>query len=139
MTKLGPTREEIEASRAAAPDGPVAIVNLLRFKPGVGRAGYARYLAGAAGAAHPDCTVLHAGPAFHDCGTGEDWDYVILARYPRFADFADTVAHEAWQVDGARHRPDALERTLMIVSPAGDLRADFGASRWRTIASCCAR
>lgn len=128
MPKLGPTREEIAGLRARAPDGPIAVINLLKFQPGTdGLAAYARYMAGARAAAHPDCRILHAGPAFHDFGSGEDWDYVIVAGYPRFADFADTVAHEAWQVDGAQHRPAALQRTLMIVSPASDLAKDFAA------------
>lgn len=128
MTKLGPTREEIERLRATAPHGPVTVINLLKFRSDPdGRAAYARYLAGAAEATHPDCVLVHAGPAFHDFGAGEAWDYVIIARYPRFDDFAWTVTQDAWQVDGARHRPDALEKTLMIVSSAGDIRRDFPA------------
>jgi hypothetical protein len=126
MTKLGPSKEEIERLRPSAPDGPIMVVNLLKFRPGEeGRQAYARYLAGAAGATHPDCRLVHAGPAFHDFGAGESWDYVIIAHYPRFDDFAWSVSQDAWQVDGARHRPDALEKTLMIVTPAGDLRRDF--------------
>lgn len=126
MSKLGPTREEIEALRASAPEGPIAVINLLKLRPGAeGKAAYRRYLEGAQAAAHPDCRLLHAGPAFHDFGAGEAWDYVIIAYYPRFEDFAWTVTQGAWQHDGARHRPDALEKTLMIVSPAGDIRADF--------------
>ena len=125
-TKLGPTRKEIEALRHKAPAGPIVVINLLKLKAGsAGRAAYRRYLEGARAAAHPDCQVLHAGPAFHDFGTGEDWDYTIIARYPRFEDFAWTVTQDAWQIDGARHRPEALERTLMVVSPAGDLQKDF--------------
>jgi len=126
MSKLGPTRDEIEALRASAPEGPIAVINLLKFKPGPeGKAAYRRYLEGARGATHPDVKVVHAGPAFHDFGAGEDWDYVIIAHYPRFEDFAWAVTQDAWQEDGARHRPDALEKTLMIVSPVGDLATDF--------------
>ena len=129
MPKLGPTPDEIEALRAAAPAGPIAVINLLKLKPGPeGKAAYRRYMEGAGGGArHPDCEIVHAGPAFHDFGTGEDWDYIIIARYPRFEDFAWTVTQDAWQIDGARHRPAALERTLMIVSPSSDLMADFAA------------
>lgn len=128
MTKLGPTLEEIERLREQAPDGPIMVVNLLKFRVGAeGRRAYARYLDGAADATHPDCALIHAGPAFHDFGAGEGWDYVIIARYPCFEDFAWTVTQDSWQVDGARHRPDALEKTLMIVTPSGDLRRDFAA------------
>lgn len=124
--KLGPTPAEIEKLRPNAPEGPVMIVNLLKFRPGEeGRRAYGRYLAGAAGATHPDCELVHADPAFHDFGAGETWDYVIIARYPRFDDFAWSVTQDAWQLDGARHRPDALEKTLMLVTSVGDLRGDF--------------
>lgn len=127
MAKLGPTLEEIEALRAKAPSGPICVVNLLKLKPAPGgRAAYLRYLQGSRAAAHPDCQVVHAGPVFHDFGTGEEWDYVIIARYPRFEDFAYSVTHEAWQRQAADSRPDALERTVMIVTPASDLLADFG-------------
>lgn len=125
MSKLGPTPEEIEAMRSRAPDGPVTIVNLLRMQPGDdGRAAYGRYLRDARSSAHPDVEVLHAGPVFHDFGAGDDWDYVIIARYQRFDDFAATVGSDAWQ-HAARHRTAALQATLMIVSPVGDLPTDF--------------
>ena len=126
MSKLGPEREEIERLRPDAPPGPIMVVNLLKFRPGAeAPQAYARYLKGAAAATHPDCRLLHAGPAFHDFGAGEDWDYVIIAHYPNFEAFAWTVSQDAWQVDGAQHRPDALERTLMIVTPESDMRRDF--------------
>lgn len=128
VSKLGPTHDEIDRLRATAPDGPIAVINLLKFMPGPGgKAAYLRYAQAAGGARHPDCEVIHTGPAFHDFGTGEDWDYIIIARYPRFEDFAWSVTQDAWQEDGARHRPEALERTLMIVSPSGDLFADLSA------------
>lgn len=127
MIKLGPTREEIDEWSRTAPEGPVTIINLLKLKPAPGGpAAYLRYLQGAHGSTHPDVEVLHAGPAFHDFGTGEDWDYVIIARYPRFEDFAWAVSSDGWQASAAANRGDALEKTVMIVSPAGDLLADFG-------------
>jgi len=127
MVKLGPTLEEIAEWSRKSPEGPVTIINLLKLKPEPGgRAAYLRYLEGAHAASHPDIQLLHCGPAFHDFGSGEDWDYVIIARYPKFADFAWAVSHDDWQASAAANRGDALEKTLMIVSPAGDLRTDFG-------------
>jgi len=125
MDKLSPTRQEIEALRARAPEGPVLVINLLKFKPGPDAlAAYRRYLDLSASARHPDCTVIHIGPAFHDFGSGQDWDYVIIASYPRFADFAWTVTHAAWE-RAARERPAALERTVMLVTSAGNPEVDF--------------
>jgi hypothetical protein len=124
--KLSPGLEEIEVLRKSAPAGPILVINLLRFRPGdEAKAAYGRYLAKARPAGHPDCEVIHSGPAFHDFGAGEAWDYVIIARYPRFDDFASTVTNAAW-IDAARERPDALDRTLMIVTSAGDPASAFG-------------
>lgn len=128
MNKLTPTIEEIEALRRTVPPGPVVIVNLLKFKPGGGRAAYARYMEAARAAAFPGVEILHAGVAVGDVAAGEDWDYVILARYPDFDAFAGAVTHPAYQIDAAAHRPDALEKTLMLVTRPESLEAFFRAS-----------
>jgi len=125
--KLSPTPEEIEAMRKQAPHGPITVVNLLKMRDGADAPiAYRRYLADTAHAHAPNCEVIHARPAFHDFGAGEAWDYVIIARYDRFEDFAVTVASGAWQ-HSARHRPEALETTITPVTSAGDLASDFGA------------
>lgn len=121
-SKLTPTPAEIDALRNTVPPGPVTIVNLLKFKPGsAARAAYRRYMEGARPASNPDMDIVFAGPAMADVGGGEDWDYVIISRYRQFDDFARTVTHPAYQTDAAAHRPDALEKTVMIVSREGDL------------------
>ena len=51
MTKLSPTVEEIEAMRKEVPPGPVVMVNLVRFKPGGGKAAYGEYIKATSGAA----------------------------------------------------------------------------------------
>lgn len=120
MQKLTPTVAEIEALRATIAPGPVVIVNLLKFKAAGGRAAYARYLAEASKCAYPDMELVYAGAAFADFGAGEDWDFVIIARYPEYANFAATVSHPIYQIDAHAHRPAALEKTLMLITqPAG--------------------
>ena len=121
MVKLTPTIEEIDALRKTIPRGPVVIVNLLKFKPGTGREAYRRYMAAARPASFPGVEILYAGAAWRDVGTGEDWDFVILARYPDFENFAATVTHPTYQVDAAAHRPAALEKTIMMVTQPANL------------------
>lgn len=121
MNRVSPELAEIARLRSQAPEGPVVIVNMLRFKPGAdGPAAYQRYLEAARDPGLP-VEVIHAGPALADlCGAGDRWDYVIVARWPSFAAFADGVSGPGWQA-AAEHRPAALEQTLMVVSGAGPL------------------
>ena len=125
MTKLTPTIEEIEALRKTTPPGPVVIVNLLKFKPEGGREAYVRYLKEAARASYPGVEIVYAGTAVKDVGGGEDWDYVIIARYPDFTYFAEAVTAKAYQVDADSHRPAALEKTIMMVTQPASLQAYF--------------
>jgi hypothetical protein len=122
MTKLTPTLEELEEMRASAPDGPVVIVNLLKFKPGqAARDAYTRYLQAASKAADPNVEILYTGAALGNVGTGESWDFTIIARYRRFDDFVRVVVSSAYQQDAASHRDSALERTVMLVTTPRDL------------------
>lgn len=116
MIKLTPTVEEIDALRKTMPPGPVVIVNLLKFKPEGGREAYVRYMKAASKASYPGVEILYTGVARKDVGGGEDWDYVILARYPNFEEFAKAVTHPAYQIDADSHRPAALEKTIMMVT-----------------------
>ncbi|MBV9994784.1 MAG: hypothetical protein JO127_06190 [Caulobacteraceae bacterium] len=122
MPRLTPDPVEIERLRKSAPAGPVLIVNLLKFKPGPeGRAAYQRYL-DASRQVPSAAEVIHSGPAFADvCDGAETWDHVIIARHPTFEAFAATVTHPDWQGSAASHRPEALERTIMLVTSAGPL------------------
>jgi hypothetical protein len=122
MGNVSPDPAELALLRADAPTGPVLIVNLIRFKPGADAvAAYRRYLESARDDSRP-VEVIHAGPAYADtCDNAEQWDYVIIARYPSFNDFADLVTHPNWQGHAAAHRPEAVERTIMLVTSAGPL------------------
>ncbi|MGE0385382.1 MAG: hypothetical protein AB7Q97_11670 [Gammaproteobacteria bacterium] len=125
MIKLTPTREEIDALRARLAPGPVVIVNLLKFKPGDGRAAYLRYMHEASRCAYAGTEILYAGAAAGDVGGGEDWDFVIIARYPHYDAFAAVVTDTIYQVDAHAHRPAALEKTIMLVTQPADMARYF--------------
>lgn len=125
MAKLTPTVEEIEALRKTIPPGPVVIVNLLKFKPEGGREAYVRYLQEASRASYPGVEIVYAGNAVRDVGGGEDWDYVIIARYPDFDKFAAAVTAKEYQVDADAHRPAALEKTIMMVTQPNSIQDYF--------------
>ncbi len=104
-------------------DGPVDMLNLLKFKAG-GEASYARYgeaFAGLVAKLAPSTEVVY----WADCagllvGT-EEWDRLIIVRYPSMAAFLTiTMSPEYREI--AHLRTDALERTVlyaMVPTAAG--------------------
>ena len=82
------------------PGGPVVMLNLLRFADG-GRESYAQYAAALSDTFLPRYggEVLYAG----DGGTalvaeeGQDWDAVLLVRYPSREAFSRMVADPEYQ------------------------------------------
>lgn len=128
MAKLSPTVAEIEAMRNEVPPGPVVMVNLVKFKPGGGKEAYGQYIKATTGAAAQSgaaIELLYAGRAGKDVAAGEQWDIVILARYPSFAAFADFVTHPIYQNEAIPFRTIGLEKALFMVSQPIDLVAEF--------------
>jgi hypothetical protein len=128
MTKLSPTVDEIEAMRSDVPPGPVIMVNLVKFKPGGGKDSYGKYIKTASLAATQCGTaieILYAGKAGKDVAAGDQWDMVILARYPSFDAFADFVSHPIYQDEAIPLRTIGLEKALFMVSQPIDLVAEF--------------
>jgi len=106
---VDPTAEQIKALADAPDDGPIVMLNLLRFKEradGVfaeegisGREAYARYSVDAAACAAKvggrivsaiECAETVIGP------DGE-WDVCALVEYPSRAAFLEMVADETFQ------------------------------------------
>jgi uncharacterized protein (DUF1330 family) len=90
-----PTRAQLDALTADGQEGPVVMLNLVKYRQPDGRDAYLRYskafipllkrLGG---------TILWAGDvtgvAIGD-DAGDDWDYAVLVQYPRRQDFVDTM------------------------------------------------
>lgn len=96
---VDPTGETVRQFRDDDDGGPVVMLNLLRYAGDAGRASYAEYGArvapflDAAGA-----TILYAG----ECSTAlvaseEDWDAILVVRYPSRAAFLSMVGDPAYQ------------------------------------------
>jgi len=82
-TFLHPDRAQFEALASLETDGPVVMLNLLRFKPDGGREAYAKYAA----AAGPFLTKVGASLRFRADARAtvigdEEWDEMILVEYP---------------------------------------------------------
>jgi uncharacterized protein (DUF1330 family) len=119
---IQPTRSQIDELVSSDHEGPVVMLNLLRFRDrsgdggGSGRASYGRYgesvrsLLEAAGG-----RVLWQGRA-DSVVIGDDadaWDAVILVEYPSRARFLDMVSQPSYR-EVSDHRTNALVDSRLI-------------------------
>jgi hypothetical protein len=121
VNRITPEIAEVERLRATAPSGPILVINLIKLHPGeAARAAYAAYRREAAHGGPGLVEIVHAGPVFADmCDGRETWDYSVITRYPDFDAFAATVSTADYQATAKAFRPDAIERTIMLVTHAG--------------------
>jgi hypothetical protein len=129
---IDPTADQVRALRDHGREGPVVMLNLLKFKD---KATYPAdsgepAMTGAEAYAHyqkafvetvgsvSQAEVLYDGPAeqvfIGMAGTPEtDWDKVLLVRYPTRGHFLGMMADATYR-DALRHRYAGLARTILI-------------------------
>lgn len=99
-------------------EGPIQMLNLVRFVPDGGEATYMEYIAaGAPLAEHFGIEVVSAArPA--KALIGEDrWDLVLIVRYPNRKAFVDTANTRLFaEIEGLRERAVA-ESELHVMDP----------------------
>ncbi|MEN8819676.1 MAG: hypothetical protein ABF271_01060 [Abyssibacter sp.] len=132
---IDPTPADLKRIAADIPlDTPVTMLNLLRFRdqaeypagseqrPCSGRAAYARYseiairhvrAVGGEPVVMADVLGRFIGP------DSEDWDEMLLVRYPSLSAFLDMVGNADYQA-GAVHRSAALLDARLIVTRTPD-------------------
>lgn len=112
---IDPTGKELKRYLQEDPGGPVVMLNLLRFKDG-GRELYARYAHALETTFLPryGAEVLYAGDGSTTlvAETGQDWDVVLLVRYPSRAAFSQMVADPEYQ-EVTSLRTDALVEAVL--------------------------
>lgn len=119
---ITPNREQFEALATAPDEGPVVMLNLLKFKSladdgaGSGADAYGRYGDAALR------MVEERGGKLLWAGRGdqiligdpaEDWDMVVLVEYPSRAAFIDMVSSPKY-LEAHEHREGGLERTILV-------------------------
>lgn len=119
---IDPKVAEREAFVAERPDEPVVMLNLLRFKPDGGRERYADYLAKAQRKADAvGAVIVHFGygqaPLIAE--PGQDWDAVLLVRYPSRRAFGRMVSDPEY-LPLAELRAGALVES--VLQPTSDSR-----------------
>lgn len=129
---IDPTRDQVRNLRDHGSDGPVVMMNLLKFRelaeypmemniePCTGQEAYALYqhaFTVAVGAVS-QAEVLYDGPCeqvfIGQAGSdAADWDKLLLVRYPTREHFLTMMADHNYR-DALVHRYAGLERTLLI-------------------------
>ena len=93
--------------------GPIAMLNLLKFKPAGGRERYADYVAGVAPLLQKvGARIAYAG----ECGAmvigTQDWDLMAVVEYPSVGAFTAMIQSAEYQAI-APIRDEALERSVL--------------------------
>ncbi len=136
-TSVEPTAEQIGRLTAVEEDGPIVMVNLLRYRdkaaygaevsaePCTGREAYARYSEIALSrVATVGGRIVWAGAALSMVigPEGEQWDDVALVEYPSVAAFVEMVSDPIYQAC-TFHRTAALEDSRLIRTTGMELPA----------------
>jgi uncharacterized protein (DUF1330 family) len=112
---IDPTGKDLKRYLQEDPGGPVVMLNLLRFRDG-GRESYERYATALETTFLPKygAEVLYAGDGSTSlvAESGQDWDAVLLVRYPSRSAFSQMVADPDYhEVTGLR--TEALQEAVL--------------------------
>lgn len=113
MSNIVPTPEQLRALAEDGPDGPIVMVNLLKYRD---REAYLRY-----GAVAMKCVAARGGSiawmgrqALVAIGGPEnEWDDIVCVRYPSRAKFLDMISDPEY-LAATPHRDAGLERTALL-------------------------
>jgi len=117
---IDPTGAGLKAFLDAGPDEPVVMLNLLRFVDG-GQETYEQYLAEFgrhAGEVGAEVVYYGYGDAPLVAEQGQDWDAVLLVRYPSRRAFSEMVANPRYQTGTALRSQSLVEAVLQPTRPA---------------------
>ena len=132
---ITPNKAQFRELATAVDDGPVVMLNMLKFKAraddgdATGADAYRRYGdAAVAMVEERGGKVLWAGRADQILigDPSEDWDQIVLVEYPSRAAFIDMVTQPEYE-QAHTHRESGLERTVLVAcSPARNALPDHG-------------
>ena len=90
MQKIVPTSEQFKELMALEYDGPIFMINLLKFKPEEGAETYARYIESSTKVFEEiGVKSIFRGKIAMPVIGDEDWDEIIIAEYPSIAAFIE--------------------------------------------------
>ena len=110
--------DKLEAVGKLEVEGPIVMVNLLRFRGEAGRASFEKYIELTRPLAdNVGIQVKYAGAALMSVIGPEHWDLVALAEYPSRDALLSFVRHPEYQAL-AHYRNDGLEDSRLILTAA---------------------
>ncbi len=116
-----PTHEQLQGFLALPDDGPIVMLNLLKFKGGGGAGEYERYGDSAVRMVEEKGgRVIWLGRAEHlliGTETEGGWDAVALVEYPSKKAFIEMTSSESYN-EAHKHREAGLERTVLLACRA---------------------
>jgi uncharacterized protein (DUF1330 family) len=133
MPAMQPTAAQFRAFRDDPHDGPVAQVNLLKFRPKAeyrpgdpefgeeisGREAYQRYSEAFSAAMHEvgGVTLLLADTERYFIGGG-DWDGVLVNHFPNRQAFIATLNHRDYKAMARHREAGLLAQDLIVTRPS---------------------
>ena len=134
---ITPNADQFRALAEAGDDGPVVMLNLLKFKDradtGDSKSGEQEYRQYGDTAVRMieerGGSVIWAGRADQILigDPAQDWDQVLLVQYPSRAAFLDMVSQPSY-LEAHEHRESGLARTIVVAcTPRLDKIAELGA------------
>ena len=120
INAMQPTSAQIQAFIALPDDGPIVMLNLLKFKPNGGQTEYGKYSAGVQPLVikHGGKIVFMGRPEFCFIGNA-NWDAVALVQYPSKRAFLEMTSSSEYQAIH-HHRDAGLEgQVLYALRQAG--------------------
>ncbi len=113
-----PNADQMAAFAARGADGPVVMLNLLKFKRDGGAEMYARYAAAAAPlVAKVGGELMYGGQGAELVigAAGQDWDLVALVRYPNRRALLTMAMSRAYR-EIQHLRDESLERSVLMAT-----------------------
>jgi uncharacterized protein (DUF1330 family) len=116
MSYIEPTGEQMKEFAAMDVDGPLVMLNLLKFKPDGGQESYDEYGRGFSEVMKDvDVKVHYAGKVLMPLIGDGDWDMILLVEYPSKEDFLKMAANPEYR-EAAKSRTAALLDSRLYVT-----------------------
>jgi len=116
-----PNAEALAAFSGRADEGPVVMLNLIKYREDGGAESYARYAAKVTPLLNEvGGEVLYGGRGAELIigKSDEDWDYVLLIRYPNRSALVKMISSPDYQAV-MHHRTDSLVRSVLLATDPG--------------------
>ena len=114
MGIVNPTGEQMKAFAELPDEGPIYMINLLKFKPDGGRESYQTYGQKFSEMMMPKgVEAIYRGKAVMTVIGEEDWDEVIVVKYPSKDAFIEMTMNPEYQ-EIAKHRTAGILDSRLI-------------------------